>query len=231
MSLSARFDDVRRRIEAAARASGRDPSEVRLIAVSKKQPAERALELYDLGVRDFGENTAQGLLEKTAAFVHAGKKARWHFIGRLQRNKVKQVLPTVDVVHSVDRLELALELSRRAQEGELAVLVQVNLGREPQKGGVDPDAAVAFAREVALMPGLRLLGLMGIPPVDTCSRPYFEALRELSALLRATPEGAAASELSMGMTDDYESAIAAGSTMVRVGTAIFGARERTRSEA
>ncbi len=224
MSVAADLAAVRRRIEQAAREAGRDPAAVRLIAVSKEQPIERVFEAADAGVEDFGENTAQGLLEKAEAFARAGRKARWHFIGRLQRNKVNLALRYASVVHSIDRAELAEALSKRAPTAGLDVLVQVNIGREAQKGGVAPEQAVELARGVARLPGLRLVGLMGIPPADVDPAPFFAELADLSRALVATPEGAAARELSMGMTQDFEVAVRAGATMVRVGTAIFGAR-------
>lgn len=224
MSVAERLADVRRRIAMSAEVVGRAVNEIKLIAVSKEQPLDRVFAAFDLGVEDFGENTAQGLLEKAEAFERTGRRARWHFIGRLQRNKVNQVLRHTSVVHSVDRLELAEALSRRAPAAGLPVLVQVNIGREQQKGGVDPETAVAFACEVARRPGLQLVGLMGIPPLDADPVPYFALLADLSRRLCETAEGVRARELSMGMTQDFEVAIRHGATMVRVGTAIFGER-------
>jgi pyridoxal phosphate enzyme (YggS family) len=224
VSVRDNLAEVRRRLEAASRAAARDPASVRLIAVSKEQPVELAFEAHDLGVEDFGENTAHGLAEKAEAFARAGRKARFHFIGHLQRNKINSILPHVHVIHSVDRPELSLALSKRAGDRVLDVLVQVNIGRELQKGGIAPEGAVAFSRDVASLPGLRLLGLMGIPPADVDPTPFFVELAGLSQALQGTPEGRAARELSMGMTQDFESAIRHGATMVRVGTAIFGGR-------
>lgn len=224
MSVGEQLEAVRARMVAAARAAGRDPGSVRLIAVSKEQPIEKVFEAHDHGATDFGENTAQGLMAKADAFARAGREARFHFIGRLQRNKVNQVLRYATVVHSVERLELAEALSKRVGEAELPVLLQVNIGREPQKGGVEPEAAVELARQIAQLPGLKLAGLMGIPPADVDPSPFFVELAALSRALMATPEGARATELSMGMTQDFEIAIRHGATLVRVGTAIFGDR-------
>ncbi len=224
MSVAAQLDAVRARIVAAAQAAGRDPASVRLIAVSKEQPIEKVFEAHDHGATDFGENTAQGLVEKAEAFARAGRQARFHFIGRLQRNKVNLVLRYAAMVHSVDRLELAEALSKRVADRRLPVLLQVNIGREAQKGGVEPEAAVELARRVAGLPGLELAGLMGIPPADVDPAPFFAELAGLSRALVATPEGARARELSMGMTQDFEIAIRHGATLVRVGTAIFGDR-------
>jgi pyridoxal phosphate enzyme (YggS family) len=224
VSVRENLAEVRRRLEAAAVAAGRDPASVRLVAVSKEQPVELAFEAHDQGVEDFGENTAQGLVEKAEAFDRAGRQARWHFIGHLQRNKINAIMPFVHVVHSVDRPDLALALAKRAGQRKLEVLVQVNIGREEQKGGIEPEGAVAFCRDVARLPGLTLVGLMGIPPADVDPTPFFVELAHLAETLRATPEGADARELSMGMTQDFEVAVRHGATMVRVGTAIFGGR-------
>jgi pyridoxal phosphate enzyme (YggS family) len=166
----------------------------------------------------------QGLCSAAEAFAGAGREATWHFIGRLQRNKINKLMPHVGAVHTVDSDALADALAKRAPQGGLDVLVQVNVGAEPQKGGVPVNEAVRFARTVATRAGLRLRGLMGMPPMGQDPRPYFDRLAALSRELRATPEGEAARDLSMGMTGDFEAAIACGSTMVRVGTAIFGPR-------
>jgi pyridoxal phosphate enzyme (YggS family) len=231
MSVTDNLAAVRRRLEQAARAASRDPATVRLIAVSKEQPIDRVFAAHDLGVEDFGENTAHGLEEKAEAFAGAGRKARWHFIGRLQRNKVNPVLRHARIVHSVDREELAQALAKRAPKEGLDVLVQVNIGREQQKGGVAPGEVVSFARGVARLEGLRLVGLMGIPPAGVDPTPFFEELAALSRALCATPEGGAARELSMGMTQDFEVAVRCGATMVRVGTAIFGERHEIGARA
>jgi pyridoxal phosphate enzyme (YggS family) len=225
MSLAARLRAVQEDLARAAREAGRDPTTVALVAVSKYHPAVAVCEAYDAGVRDFGENLAQELHEKARQVARSGRTPRWHFIGRLQRNKVKTVLEHAHLVHTVDRWELAEALSRRAGVGQpLGVLVQVNIGEEPQKGGVAPAEAVAFARRVGTLPGLALRGLMAVPPADTNARPHFEAVAALSRALRATPEGAQATELSMGMSHDFREAVHCGATMVRVGTAIFGVR-------
>ncbi|HET6344189.1 MAG TPA: YggS family pyridoxal phosphate-dependent enzyme [Myxococcota bacterium] len=227
MSLAVRLMAVRDDLARAAREAGRDPGTVSLIAVSKYHPAEAVCEAYDAGVRDFGENLPQELQQKAQQVAQTGRTPRWHFIGRLQRNKVKTVLEHAHLVHTVDRWELAQALTRRVGEGEpRGVLVQVNIGEEPQKGGVAPGEALAFARRVAVLPGLSLRGLMTVPPAGVDARPHFEALAALSRALRATPEGAAATELSMGMSHDFREAVHCGATMVRVGTAIFGTRSR-----
>lgn len=224
MSLKQRLDSVRQRIEVSARAAGRDPATVTLVAAVKEQPIEALYELFDLGVRDFGENTVQSLCSNAQLMTASGRReVRWHFIGRLQRNKVNKLLPYLPIVHTVDD-ELAAVLEQRVPEQGVDVLVQVNIGCEPQKGGVAPERALEVARAVARSRKLRLLGLMGMPPFGVDPRPFFERLEALSRELQQTPEGAKANALSMGMSDDFETAVACGATFVRVGTALFGAR-------
>ncbi|MEE8408108.1 MAG: YggS family pyridoxal phosphate-dependent enzyme [Myxococcota bacterium] len=226
MSVARRLENVRQRICAAARSAGRDPDEVTLIGVCKRQPIERIFEAHDHGVREFGENTVQGLAATARALASSGRDVRWHYVGRLQRNKIRKLLPYLGLLQTVDRGDLVAALDQRLLAGSAGVdvLVQVNVGREPQKGGVDPDDAIALARTVARRSKLHLLGLMGMPPFDADPKPYFELLAQLSRQLQTIPEGQGATVLSMGMTDDFETAIACGATHVRVGTAIFGER-------
>jgi len=202
--------EVRERIARAAVIAGRDPSTVTLVAATKTVDAVRVAEVIAAGVPDVGENRAQELLAKTEV---AG--AQWHFLGQLQRNKVRQLAPWVACWESVDRAELGLEIAQRAPGAR--VLVQVNLGEEPQKGGCAP-AAVAPLVETLAGVGLDVAGLMTVPPHDGEPRRWFARLRELVGGLGLT-------ELSMGMTEDYAVAVEEGATIVRVGRAIFGARQ------
>ena len=217
-AVAVSLTDVRERIAAAARGAGRDPEAVRLVAATKTVPAEQVAEAVALGVTDLGENRAQELLAKAEA-LDAGLPAPtppvcWHFLGRLQRNKVRGLAARVTWWQSVDREPLGLAIARHAPGAR--VLVEVNVAGEPQKGGCAPDDAArlvdAFRRA-----GLRVEGLMTIPPAGDDPRPWFATLRDLAADLGVH-------ELSMGMTDDFEAAVAEGATMVRVGRAIFGAR-------
>ena len=225
MSVAEALQGVRTRIGRAAEQAGRHHDEIVLVGVGKRQPQERISAAWQAGLRDFGENTAQGL-KQTARFLQAhNMPVRWHFVGRLQRNKVKDVLPYLTMLHSLDRDGLAQELSKRATSA-VEVLVQVNIGRESQKGGVSPETAVEFARWAASLPHLSVRGLMAIPPADTEPGPYFRAVNQLLQALRQTPEGSQATELSMGMSGDLDAAVMHGATMVRVGTAIFGQRQR-----
>jgi hypothetical protein len=221
--IAARWAAVRARVDAACARAGRDPAEVTIIAVSKTQPAEAVLAAAAAGARDFGENYAQELAAKRAACAAAD--VRWHFIGRLQRNKAKLVAGQVALVHAVDSVELAAELGKRSPAVQ-PVLLAVNLAGEATKGGVPEADAPALAREIAGVANVRLDGLMTMPPPSDdpeASRPYFDALRALRDRL-AAQLGAPLPVLSMGMSGDFEVAIACGATHVRVGTAIFGAR-------
>ena len=210
--------EVRARIAAAARGAGRDPDAVRLVAATKTVPAERVAEAVALGVTDVGENRAQELLAKADALAAGtsttGSDVCWHFLGRLQRNKVRSLAETVTWWQSVDREPLGVAIARHAPGAQ--VLVEVNLGIEPQKGGCAPTDAARLADALRRL-GLRVEGLMTIPPAGDDPRRWFAALRELGGDLGVR-------HLSMGMTDDYEVAVQEGATMVRIGRAIFGAR-------
>ena len=208
--------------ESLARVREALPREVTLVAVSKTQPPEAVRQAYAAGQRDFGENYAQEWRDKAAALANL-EGLIWHFVGSVQTNKVKILVPAAPPraawVHTVDREELAREISRRAVERGAAVkvLLEVNVAREPQKAGCQPDAVPALAAAVARLPGLELRGLMCIPPAEGDPRPHFRALRALRDRLGLL-------DLSMGMSADWQAAVEEGSTLVRVGTAIFGPR-------
>jgi pyridoxal phosphate enzyme (YggS family) len=225
--IAERLVRVREGIAEAARAAGREPEAIRLVAVCKQQPLMRIRSVLGLGVRDLGENTAQGM--RATATALAGHDIRWHFIGALQHNKVNVVLRHAHWIQSVGRWELAQALAKRAA-AEVQVLVQVNIGREPHKAGVAPEGALELACRIASLPRLRLRGLMAIPPVDQASEPFFEAMQRLSQELQRTPEGKDAQELSLGMSGDFATAIRFGATMVRIGTALFGPRDSRHSD-
>ena len=226
-----RYEVVKERVAEAALGCGRNPDEIRLLAVSKTQSPERVVEAIEAGVDIIGENRVQEAQRKRGDIdPEVSGRARWHLIGSLQRNKARTVPGLFDVVESVDSLALARELNKRmgaAGEGPLDVFIQVNTGEETQKGGVAPADAMALVHGVSGLEALRVVGLMCIPPLgrDAAeSRPHFELLRKL----RDEAQDAGFShvkELSMGMTNDFEVAIAEGATLVRIGTAIFGPRE------
>ncbi len=226
--LAASLASVHRRIDDAARSAGRTPGEVVLLAVSKTFPAEAVREAHAAGQRAFGENYVQEALDKIAALADLRASLEWHFIGPLQSNKTRVVAEQFDWVHSVDRLKIAQRLAeqRPAHLPPLNVCVQVNVSGEDSKSGVAPAEAAALAREVAALPTLRLRGLMAIPePAGelAAQRVPHRLLRELFDTLKA--EGLALDTLSMGMSADLEAAVLEGATIVRVGTAIFGARD------
>lgn len=229
--LAANLARLLARIDAACVATGRDPGEVRLLPVTKYFPASDIAALYRLGRRDFGENRPQEAGVKAAELDDPGM--RWHLIGRLQRNKARQVVRWAHAVHSVDseRLATALATATAAalDAGErntaLEVLIQVSLDADPARGGVDPAALPALAERIAESSDLRLSGIMAIPPRAADPDAEFARLAELHARLRSGHPGA--TELSAGMSDDLERAIAHGSTCVRVGTALMGRRPIT----
>jgi hypothetical protein len=217
---------VRERVAAAVARRGPGPA-VTLIGVSKRQPAAAVRAALDAGLQDFGENYAQELRAKQEAPELSDRSARWHFIGALQTNKVKLVVGRA-LIHTVDRPALVAAIAARARAAGLvqALLVEVELGGEAQKAGVPPDGLPAVLDAVAAEGGAVVCrGLMVIPPPDTPerTRPYFAALRELAARCAPRPH-VDLRELSMGMSGDFEAAIAEGATLVRVGTAIFGER-------
>ncbi len=230
-TTQARLSAVLERIERAARGVGRDPRAVRLVAVSKTFGADQVRQALAAGQHRFGENYLQEALAKMAevARSEAGRSVEWHFIGPIQSNKTRELAERFDWVQSLDRLKIAQRLSgqRPAERPPLNVLLQVNVSGEASKHGVAPAALPQLAHQVVALPGLRLRGLMAIPEptVDVArQRAAFATMREMFERLRGEPGAAGMDTLSMGMSEDLEAAIAEGSTMVRVGTAIFGAR-------
>lgn len=228
--ITERLAEIYRRIAEAAVRSKRDPREITLVAVAKGQPVEKINEAIKAGQRDFGENYAQEML----AHAGAGLKPApaWHFIGHLQRNKVRQIIDKVSLIHSVDSSALAAEIDRRAAAVTKVqpVLIEVNLGGEVSKTGI---AAAEVEKLVGMMRQLDhtdLRGLMVIPPYDLDarkSRPFFRTLREIrDAINRKTLYKHPLTELSMGMTHDFEVAIEEGATIIRIGTGIFGERAK-----
>ncbi len=226
-SIHDNLQAVRQRICRAAEAAGRDPGSVTLLAVSKTHPAALVDEALAAGQRAFGENYVQEALEKMDTL--AGRDAEWHLIGPLQSNKTRQVAARFDWVQSVDSEKIARRLSgqRSGSLPPLNVLIQVNVSGEATKSGVAPGDVPALAAAIKGMPRLRLRGLMAIPEPGADAARY----RELRALYERLKGSLGLDTLSIGMSDDLETAIAEGSTMVRVGTAIFGARQRIRPAA
>lgn len=228
-SLAERFADVRNRIESAARRSNRAPEQVTLIAISKTHPAKVLRDGLNAGITDFGENRVQ---EAEGKILELGRSAaRWHLVGHLQANKAGRAVKLFACIHSLDSVDLAERLDRLCvAEGreELPVLIQIDLGGEKTKTGIDPRQLPDLLRALKECGRLRLIGLMTMPPYfenPDCARPYFKTLRELRDKLQTEGHfGERDGELSMGMSHDFEIAIEEGATMVRVGTAIFGER-------
>jgi pyridoxal phosphate enzyme (YggS family) len=217
------------RIRQAAIRAGRRPETVRLVAATKSVPVERIRRAIDAGVRLIGESRLQEAVPKIGALGGAGD-VRWHFIGQLQRRKVRAVVGTFELIHSVGSVELAAEIDRRARDAGLrqSVLLEINVGHEATKAGLAPDEAARAVAALEDMPNLVVRGLMAIPPPGPdaeSARPYFRTLRELAGSL-ASPSlhRVRMEELSMGMSQDFEVAVEEGATLVRVGTAIFGER-------
>lgn len=224
-SIGERLSAVRAQIEQATLRAGRPGGSVKLVAVSKTKPVAAIREAYAAGQRDFGENYAQELVEKANALRDLSE-LRFHFIGTLQRNKARDVVSAAALLHTVDRIELAEAVNRRAaaENKRIDVLVEVHLGGEATKGGVEPEGLGSLLAAMRALEHIAVRGLMAIPPPtddERVARGYFATLR---ALRDAHGGAEALPELSMGMSSDYEAAIAEGATLVRVGTAIFGAR-------
>ena len=219
---------IRAKMDAAAIAAGRDPAEILLCAASKMNDAERVHEAVEGGVDCCGENRVQELLQKQPLGAYEGKPV--HFIGHLQTNKVRQVVGKVDLIQSVDRLELLTCIEKQAEKLDLVqdILLEVNIGNEESKSGFTPAGAMETAAHMCEYPHCRLRGLMAIPPISEepgGNSKYFAEMRQLYVDIKAKKyDNVDMVCLSMGMSDDYADAIAEGSTMIRVGTAIFGVR-------
>ena len=219
--------EVEAKIEAACKRAGRDRSEVTLIAVSKTKPVEMLEEAYETGIREFGENKVQEMMDKYEVMP---KDIHWHMIGHLQRNKVKYLMGKAALIHSVDSLRLAEEISAQSVKHEVTtdILIEVNIAGEETKFGTDREEAIALVEAAAKLPNIHICGLMTIAPFvenPEDNRKYFQQIRQLSVDIKEKNiDNVDMRILSMGMTGDYEVAIEEGATMVRVGTGIFGAR-------
>ena len=219
--------DVEAKISAACARAGRDRSEVTLVAVSKTKPVDMLTEAYDAGIREFGENKVQEMMDK---FEEMPKDIHWHMIGHLQRNKVKYLMGKACLIHSVDSYRLAEEISNQSVKRNITtdILIEVNIAGEESKFGTSGEEAISLVEEVSKLPNLHILGLMTIAPFvadPEDNRKYFRKIRELSVDIKGKNiDNVDMNVLSMGMTGDYEVAIEEGATIVRVGTGIFGER-------
>ena len=219
--------NVQNNINNACKRAKRSSDEVTLIAVSKTKPVTMLQEAYDAGIRDFGENKVQEIMDK---YENLPSDIRWHMIGHLQRNKVKYIIDKVVMIHSVDSLRLAEEISKQAVKHELImpILVELNIGDEDTKFGASSEEAISLVKQISLLPNLQIKGLMTVAPFvenPEENRHYFESMKHLSVdIMKENIDNVCMDILSMGMTGDYEVAIEEGATMVRVGTGIFGER-------
>ncbi|WP_282580202.1 YggS family pyridoxal phosphate-dependent enzyme [Natroniella sulfidigena] len=229
MTVKQRLDQIREKIEVAASRAGRNPDEIKLVAVSKKQSLDKIKDVLDEGILDFGESRVQELRDKYDSFE---QEINWHMIGHLQRNKVKYLarMDKCKLIHSVDSLRLAKKINKRAnmEDRQMNVLIQVNVAEDENKYGLMSEEVIDFLTEVSSFEYMKVKGLMTIAPyVDDPEevRPYFRKLRELAVKIEAEKiPGVEMKELSMGMSNDLEVAIEEGATIVRVGSAIFGPR-------
>ena len=229
--LSEQLKTVESNIQLSCDRSGRQREDITLIAVSKTKPVETLQKAYDLGVRIFGENKVQELVEK---FEVLPKDIEWHMIGHLQRNKVKYIIDKVSCIHSVDSIRLAETIEKEAAKHDriVNILIEVNVAEEDSKFGLKTEEVENLIHEIAKFPHIRIQGLMTIAPFVADpeeNRPIFQCLRKLSVDIRnKNIDNVSMNVLSMGMTNDYQVAVEEGATMVRVGTAIFGERDYTR---
>ena len=223
--LGQRYQAIVDSIATAASLANRDSKQITLVVVTKNHSHQLVHDLLALGARDFGENRDQEAGPKAKQIAsESNERFNWHFIGQLQTNKVKSVLEYADILHSLDRPSLLDELQKRTVEREnpLKVFVQVNMTEDPERGGVNPEDLMAFAERVLSSPGLELVGLMGVGGLEVAPELEFERLAALSVELQKLAPGA--NRLSMGMSGDFETAIAYGATHLRIGTAITGNR-------
>ncbi|MBR3608242.1 MAG: YggS family pyridoxal phosphate-dependent enzyme [Lachnospiraceae bacterium] len=225
--LAYNLEEVKNKISITAQNAGKSEKEITLIAVSKTKPVSMLQEVYDLGVRDFGENKVQEIMEKYALLP---SDIRWHMIGHLQRNKVKYIIDKVSLIHSVDSLRLAEEIDKEAKKHQLImpILIQVNIAEEESKFGLSSLEILEEIKKISRLSHIRVKGLMTVAPFvenGEDNRKYFKLIKQLSVdIMNENIDNVCMDIISMGMTGDYQTAIEEGSTMVRVGTAIFGER-------
>ncbi|MBQ9757464.1 MAG: YggS family pyridoxal phosphate-dependent enzyme [Clostridia bacterium] len=222
--------EVNKKIGEAALSAGRKADEIKLIAVTKTYGADLINEAIDFGVTDIGENRVQEIMEK----YESVKQVRWHLIGHLQKNKVKYIIDKVELIHSVDSVELALEIDKKAKKIDKIqkILLEVNVSGEESKFGIEPERCLDICREISRLENVKILGLMTVAPFtddETLLGNVFSGLKKLAAEIEnENIENVSMDELSMGMTNDFPLAIEKGATMVRVGTGIFGKRDYTK---
>ncbi len=228
MNIEKNIENIELKIKKTCDKTKRKRESVKLIAVSKTKPAEAIIEAFNCGVKNFGENYIQEAIEKIDEI--SNPEIIWHYIGALQKNKAKFAVKYFDIIHSVDSVKLAVEIDKRAlaEKKIQDILIQINTGREKQKAGILPENAISFFDEIKNFMNINIRGLMSIPPFGMKkeeAKKHFSLLKETKDKINSHFENINLTELSMGMTGDFETAIEEGSTMVRIGTAIFGERE------
>lgn len=232
MSIGDNIKSIKERIEFAAKKAGRNPDDILLLAVSKTQSIDKIKEVRDLGIKTFGENKVQEIIAKYDYI----KDVKWHMIGHLQRNKVKYIIDKVDMIHSLDSIELAQEIDKRAQKNNIImpVLIQINIGKENSKSGIYEEELFSFIENIKDYKNILISGIMTIPPKTDNEkeiRVYFKRMRELFEMLKnIKSDNINIKYLSMGMTGDFEIAIEEGANIVRIGTGIFGERKYIRRD-
>lgn len=232
MEIIESYKDILARIEKAKEKAGRNDEEILLVGVSKTQPPEKLIEAFNCGLRVFGENKVQELVQKYPIV----QGARWHFIGHLQKNKVKYIIDKVELIHSLDSIELAEEINKRAGRINriMPVLVQVNIGKEETKSGIFEEEVFEFSKQLCKYPNILVSGIMAIPPANSnneITRAYFKRVYNIFKEVKTYKyDNFDIKYLSMGMTGDFEIAIEEGANIVRVGTGIFGQRNYNRRE-
>lgn len=232
MEISENYKDIKEKINRAKAKTVRNDEEILLVGVSKTQPFEKLIEAFNCGLKVFGENKVQELIQK----YPLAEGARWHFIGHLQKNKVKYIIDKVELIHSLDSSELAEEINKRAGKINriMPVLIQVNIGREDTKSGVFEEDVLEFSKQISKYPNILVSGIMAIPPAnenDEDTRTYFKKVYKIYNEVKTYKyDNFDIKYLSMGMTGDFEIAIEEGANIVRVGTGIFGKRNYNRGE-
>jgi pyridoxal phosphate enzyme (YggS family) len=232
MRISENYKDIKEKIDRAKEKAERNDEEILLVGVSKTQPAEKLIEAFNCGLNVFGENKVQELIQKYPLV----EGAKWHFIGHLQKNKVKYIIDKVELIHSLDNNELAEEINKRAGKINriMPVLIQVNIGREDTKSGVFEEDVLEFSKLLSKYPNILVSGIMAIPPVnenDEDTRNYFKKVYKIYNEVKTYKyNNFDIKYLSMGMTGDFEIAIEEGANIIRVGTGIFGKRNYNRGE-
>ena len=227
MNIAKRHQEIIDRVTNATDIADKSLNDITIIAVCKRQPIEKIYRVYDLGYRHFGENTVQGLLNNAKLLIDSGRtEAKWHYIGKLQRNKINKIVTVSPLIHTIDSIKLASSLAERVTDSQRPIntLIQVNIDDERQKGGVKPSEVIELADFIAKQTTLKITGLMCIPKIDGDRYASYQLMNQLFNELTEKPYGNTIITLSMGMSGDFETAIKANANCIRIGSALFGPR-------